>query len=99
MKLVKVVVTSLVLLVSGVGVGANANDYIEHKVYQDVNFEATVNKAVDVLTKKGYQVRDIEVDSRLGKPVLEIEAYKGHIQYDIVLSYPDLSPISERIDD
>ena len=74
------------------------DDRIEAKVYQDNNFDANVAKAVKILERKGYQVGEVDVDTRMGKPVLEIEAYKNHAEYDIVMSYPDLRIISERRD-
>ena len=40
----------------------------------------------------------VEADSRRGQPVLDIEAFKDGREYDIVLSYPDLKIIKERID-
>ena len=52
---------------------AGASDYIEQKM----------------LEQRGYQVHDVEADSRRGQPVLDIEAFKDGREYDIVLSYPD----------
>ena len=77
---------------------AGANDYIEYKIYSDKNFEQTRAKAVKMLEQRGYQVHDVEADSRRGQPVLDIEAFKDGREYDIVLSYPDLKIIKERID-
>jgi hypothetical periplasmic protein len=51
-----------------------------------------------MLEQRGYQVHDVEADSRRGQPVLDIEAFKDGREYDIVLSYPDLKIIKERID-
>ena len=69
---------------------AGASDYIEHKIYSDKNFEQNRAKAVKMLEQRGYQVHDVEADSRRGQPVLDIEAFKDGREYDIVLSYPDL---------
>lgn len=62
------------------------------------NFEQNRAKAVKMLEQRGYQVHDVEADSRRGQPVLDIEAFKDGREYDIVLSYPDLKIIKERID-
>lgn len=51
-----------------------------------------------MLEQRGYQVRDIEADDHWGKPVLEADAYKNGQEYDIVLSYPDLKIIKEKVD-
>ena len=51
-----------------------------------------------MLEQRGYHVHDVEADSRRGQPVLDIEAFKDGREYDIVLSYPDLQIIKERID-
>lgn len=77
---------------------AGASNYIEHKIYNDKNFEQNRAKAVKILEQRGYQVHDVEADSRRGQPVLDIEAFKDGREYDIVLSYPDLKIIKERID-
>ena len=77
---------------------AGAGDYIEQKIYSDKNFEQNRAKAVKLLEQRGYQVHDVEADSRRGQPVLDIEAFKDGREYDIVLSYPDLKIIKERID-
>lgn len=77
---------------------AGAGDYIEQKIYSDKNFEQNRAKAVKMLEQRGYQVHDVEADSRRGQPVLDIEAFKDGREYDIVLSYPDLKIIKERID-
>ena len=70
----------------------------EQKIYSDKNFEQNRAKAVKMLEQRGYQVHDVEADSRRGQPVLDIEAFKDGREYDIVLSYPDLKIIKERID-
>lgn len=77
---------------------AGASDYIEQKIYSDKNFEQNRAKAVKMLEQRGYQVHDVEADSCRGQPVLDIEAFKDGREYDIVLSYPDLKIIKERID-
>ncbi len=51
-----------------------------------------------MLEQRGYRVHDIDADDYRGRPVLEVEAYKGGREYDIKLSYPDLRIIKERID-
>ena len=54
---------------------AGASDYIEHKIYSDKNFEQNRAKAVKMLEQRGYQVHDVDADSRRGQPVLDIEAF------------------------
>ena len=91
----KFILTALVALTAS---SAFANDRIEQQIYSDANFEANRAKAVQMLEKRGYQVHDIDADDYRGKPVLEAEAYKNGKEYDIVLSYPDLKIIKEKID-
>ena len=91
----KFLLTAIVVLSAAT---AGASDYIEHKIYSDKNFEQNRDKAVKILEQRGYQVHDVEADSRRGQPVLDIEAFKDGREYDIVLSYPDLKIIKERID-
>lgn len=99
MKLTKALLTALAIATASVAtVTAHADDYREFQLRQDADFGKTVQKAVDILTKKGYQVGEVDVDYKWGKPVLEIEAYKNHQEYDIVMSYPDLKILSERPD-
>lgn len=90
---------AVIVATTGVVSTAHASDWIENKVYQDPKFPSIAEQAEKILTQKGYTIKDIEADSRFGKPVLEIEAYKGYQEYDIVMSYPDLKIISERRDD
>lgn len=101
MKLAKALLTALVISsTSLVAINAHADDYLEFQTRQDVNFEKNVQKAIAILTKKGYQVdtNSIDVDERWGKPVLEIEAYKGAVKYDITMSYPDLNILKTKRD-
>ena len=90
----KLLLTAIVALSAAV---AGANDYIEHQIYSDKNFEQNRAKAIRMLEQRGYRVHDIDADDR-GRPVLDVEAYKGGREYDIKLSYPDLRIIKERID-
>lgn len=99
MKLTQAIFLSLALTTTVVGVAhADYDDYVEAKVYQDPQFDSKVEQAIRIVKSKGYEVADVDVDTRFGKPVLEIEAYKGYVEYEIVLSYPDLKIISERPD-
>lgn len=50
------------------------------------------------MIQKGYTISDLDVDDWLGKPIFDIEAWKGNAKYDIKMSYPDLRIISERRD-
>jgi len=88
----------LAAIISLSAVSASANDYIEHQIYSDKNFEQNRAKAVRMLEQRGYQVHEIDPDDHWDKPVLEIEAYKNGREYDIILSYPDLKIIRETID-
>ncbi|MCF7521721.1 PepSY domain-containing protein [Neisseria sp. ZJ106] len=92
----KILLTAIVALTAST---AFANDYIEHQIYSDKNYEQNQAKAMKLLQSRGYTVQKIEADDHFGKPVLEAEAYKNGREYDIRLSYPDLRIISEGIDD
>ncbi|STZ77323.1 PepSY domain-containing protein [Bergeriella denitrificans] len=83
---------------SALPAAASADDRIERQVYESADFPAKRAQAIQMLQKKGYQVQDVDADSRRGKPVLEIEAYKNGREYDIILSYPQLEIIRERVD-
>lgn len=85
-------------LIAAAAASSFANDRIERQVYNDANFAQNRAKAVQMLEQRGYQVRDIEADDHWGKPVLEADAYKNGQEYDIVLSYPDLKIIKEKVD-
>jgi len=91
----KLLLTAIVALSAAV---AGANDYIEHQIYSNKNFEQNRTKAIRMLEQRGYRVHDIDADDYRGRPVLDVEAYKGGREYDIKLSYPDLRIIKERID-
>ncbi|EGZ44580.1 PepSY domain-containing protein [Neisseria wadsworthii] len=78
--------------------GAFAADHIERQVYQDPGFEQNRAKAVKMLEARGYKVVDIDADDHMGKPALDVEAFKGNQEYDIKLSYPDLRILQERPD-
>ena len=91
----KLFITAVIALSAA---AASANDYIEHQIYSDKNFEQNRAKAVKILEQKGYQVYDVDADDHRGKPVLEIEAYKDGREYDIIMTYPDLKIIKEQID-
>ena len=41
----------------------------------------------------GYTIKDIELKEKNNRGIFEIEAKRGNQEYDIVLSYPDLSVI------
>ncbi|MDO4896084.1 MAG: PepSY domain-containing protein [Moraxella sp.] len=106
---IKALITALLISTAPVAMTAYADydyeDRIENSVRQDANFSTNVEKAVKMLEQKGYTVKKVKADtykkSRFSKPLpaLEVEAYKGHIEYDIKLSYPDLRILKEKIDD
>lgn len=75
------------------------DDRIEAQIVEDPNYPSVRQKAVNLLKKRGYRVMDIDPDEYMGKPSLDIEARKGRRDYDIVLSYPDLKILKERLDD
>jgi hypothetical periplasmic protein len=85
-------------LIAAAAASSFAGDRIERQVYNDANFAQNRAKAVQMLEQRGYQVRNIEADDHWGKPVLEADAYKNGQEYDIVLSYPDLKIIKEKVD-
>lgn len=91
----KILLTAIVALSAAT---AGASDYIEHQIYSDRNFEQNRAKAIRMLEQRGYRVHDIDADDYRGRPVLDVEAYKGGREYDIKLSYPNLRIIKERID-
>ena len=85
-------------LIAAAAASSFSDDHIERQVYNDANFAQNRAKAVQMLEQRGYQVRNIEADDHWGKPVLEADAYKNGQEYDIVLSYPDLKIIKEKVD-
>lgn len=98
----KILLATVAIATATLGTTAHAYDFddrVEAKMHQDVNFDATVAKAVKMLEAKGYTVQNVEADSEFGKPVLEVEAYKNYQEYDIKLSYPELKILKERRDD
>lgn len=99
-KMKKVAVASMLVLPFVMGsVSAQAgNDLIERQIYQDKNFASIQQKAIQKLEKLGYEVVDVEADDYRNKPALSIEAYKNNQEYDIKLSYPDLTILKERVD-
>lgn len=99
LKLIATIALATITPVAAVTAAYAGDDYIERQTYQDPNFESNRQKAITILTQKGYQVIDIDVDTHMGKPVLEVEAHKNHQEYDIKMSYPALQILSERIDD
>ncbi|MDU1533359.1 MAG: PepSY domain-containing protein, partial [Neisseria sp.] len=63
----KLLLTAIVALSAAV---AGANDYIEHQIYSDRNFEQNRAKAIRMLEQRGYRVHDIDADDYRGRPVL-----------------------------
>ena len=80
----------LALLGIAVGAGEMWSEYSKYRLYQDPNLSGAVNEAVAKLAQEGYQVTDVDVESYLGKGVLEIEAYRGHVEHHVIMSYPKL---------
>ena len=92
----KFLITAIIALSA---VSASANDAIERQIYSDKNFEQNRAKAVKMLEKRGSRVYKIEADDHRGRPAFDVDAYKGNVEYDIKLSYPDLRILKEKIDD
>lgn len=107
-KVTKLLITSLIITAT-VGAGAVAHDvydeYVEHSMYQDAHFTANVDKAVALLEQQGYTIKKVEAEAHqpmhltTPQPALQIEAYKGHLEYEMTLSYPDLRVLKTKIDD
>ena len=75
------------------------DDYIEAQVRRDPNYPEIRQRAIRILQSQGYtRIKDIDVDTFNGRPVLEFEAHKGYQEFDIKMSYPDLRIISQTPD-
>lgn len=98
MKKILATVLALSLLTPAVAFADN-DDHIEREIRTDVNYQANVKKATQLLQSKGYQVVGIDPDVHRGQKTLGVEAYKNGQEYDIRLSYPNLEILSERLDD
>lgn len=92
----KKLMLAALIAISGAAV---ADDYIEYKMHQDPAYEQNRAKAVKMLEARGYRVYKIEADDHRGRPAFDVDAYKGNVEYDIKLSYPDLRILKEKIDD
>ena len=64
----------------------------------DPAFAQHHDRALSILQGRGYEVHDSDTDLYWARPVLEFEAYKGSLEYKIVMSYPDLNILVERVD-
>ena len=73
-------------------------DYAQYRMETDPSFARHHNRAVSILQGRGYEVHDSDTDLYWARPVLEFEAYKGSLEYKIVMTYPDLNIIEERVD-
>ena len=73
-------------------------DYAQYRMETDPSFARHHNRAVSILQGRGYEVHDSDTDLHWARPVLEFEAYKGSLEYKIVMSYPDLNILVERVD-
>ncbi len=98
MKKLSQILLASVIAFGTIATTAHADDRIERQVYQDKNYQANLQKAEAILKQKGYEVIEIDVDDHRGKPIFDVEAYKGNVKYDIKLSYPSLQIIKERPD-
>ncbi|WP_274570903.1 PepSY domain-containing protein [Neisseria leonii] len=77
---------------------AFADSAIERQMQADPNLEQNRARAVQLLEARGYTVTDIDADDYRGKPAFEVEAVKNGREYDIILSYPDLTILKEKRD-
>lgn len=73
-------------------------DYAQYRMETDPAFAQHHDRALSILHSRGYEVHDSDTDLHWARPVLEFEAYKGSLEYKIVMSYPDLNIIEERVD-
>ena len=73
-------------------------DYAQYRMETDPAFAQYHDRALSILHNRGYEVHDSDTDLHWARPVLEFEAYKGSLEYKIVMSYPDLNIIEERVD-
>ena len=62
----KFLITAIIALSAA---SASANDYIEHQIYSDKNFEQNRAKAVRMLEQRGYQVHEVENPYWKSKPI------------------------------
>ena len=62
------------------------------------DFHALHKQASEILGKQGYQIVDIDLDHEYGNSILDIDATKDGMAYDIKMSYPQLNIISTLID-
>ena len=69
----------LAAVISLSAAAAFAGDHAERQIYGDPNFEQNRVKAVKMLEQRGYQVHECRCRRPLGKPVLEVEAYKNGV--------------------
>lgn len=99
LKLTKTLLVASTFAVFSLGsVVATADDKIEQQIYQDKNYATVKQKAVQMLQQRGYEVKDIDADDYRMRPALDIEAVKNGQEYDITLSYPDLTILKEKLD-
>lgn len=97
-KFVFAVLATLPLMTMVAYADNDNDDQIEASVYNDKNFGAVKQKAIETLQAQGYRVTDVDADEYRGKPSLAIGAYKNGQEYDIELLYPSLTVVKEEID-
>ena len=73
-------------------------DYAQYRMETDPAFAQHHDRALSILHSRGYEVHDSDTDLYWARPVLEFEVYKGSLEYKIVMSYPDLNILVERVD-
>ena len=67
------------------------DDDLEDRVKKESRYPKIKQSAISKLSTMGYQVDEIEIDENDGRAIFEIEAKRGGQDYDIDMSYPDLT--------
>ncbi len=70
----------------------NGNN-LEDKIKNESRYPSIKQSAINKLSNQGYNVTDIEIDEQDDREVFKVEAERDNQEYDIILSYPDLSTI------
>lgn len=65
--------------------------------YEPSNVALTRQKATSTLTRQGFGVKQVKNTHRYGTEVLEVQAVRQGQHYDIILTYPSLKVIEQKI--
>ncbi len=74
------------------------NDDIEDNIKKEARYSAIKQRAINKVKSMGYRVEDIELKEKNNRGFFEIKAKRGSQDYEIELSYPDLSVIKNEKD-